>query len=1053
MTVDLYHIGKKFSLAFFLILSLLLTTSTFAQSGSISGSVTDKTTEAALPGANVILEGTSLGAASDMDGKYVIRSVPVGKYTLIVSYIGYNSDSVQVEVTADRTLEQNFSLLAKTVESKEVVVTAQASGQRQAINQQLTSNTIINVVSAEKIHQLPDDNAATALSRLPGVSLMNGDQVVIRGVQAKLNQILINGIELPSTDMNNRATNLGFISSNLLSGIEVIKAMTPDMDANALGGVVNLRLREAPTGFHFDALAQGEYNAQDHVSGNYKFWASVSNRFFNDKLGVFVQANLDRTDGGNQRAAISPALLGKGNTSYGQATYLTSGATMEYDVNIVKTNGGSLILDYRLPNGKIVLQNTYAGNVTDQANNQIQMSFDGTSVIYTEDRELYGKELWINALQAENTFGNIKVQASLSHSATQQYTRMGHQLNPWTDFTNESQLIAPYGVAGYDANGKAIPVTYTGAAQQGLTLMDAFKIFDNLNPADADSAHLAGWVSEHYNQFTQHLYNGSLDLSTPVNFSKDVTAIFKVGGKYVRTTRENNIDENFAHSDGDIYANPDANWYFVKLTGKGQPLSPGNKLRFTQVMNTDFSRGQYFMSDLYNFKNGGFKYVIDNSLYDPWLATSRLGWAVPLMKADSWKNDWNGAEQFSAGYIMGTFHIGPKLTLLGGVRYESYNMAYHANVTYVTHTVYGDATSTENGSITVNDSANVYHTAIYHPNSVPYNTFNVDRTDNNLFPDILLDYKVNDWSNIRLAYTTGISRPDYTAIIPKLAFYAGTVELGNPLLRPSTAKNYDVVASFHNNDIGLFTVDAYYKEIKDQQYNTSIYYANIDHYAADVPIPDSVFFWDRFGFTMLPQYKVGVNLNNRSLGYIRGVEIDWQTNFWYLPGLLSALVLDVNYTKSASNTEYTVLRNIVTNTTVVVNGRPKIISTYNTTDTTFEGRLLQQANDVVNVAVGADYKGLHARLSFSMTGNVITGIGSRPEEASYTGNIYRWDFLVKQELPIDGLSLSFNGVNIFHNGIKTYRKYRLQPDAPITENLVSVLYYPTVFQMNLRYSF
>ena len=309
MTVDLYHLGKKFPFAFFLILSLLITTSAFAQSGAISGRVVDKTSEAALPGANVIIEGTSFGAATNLDGEFSIRSIPVGKYTLIVSYIGYNSDSVQVEVTADRTLEQNFSLLGKSVESKEVVVTAQASGQRQAINQQLTSNTIINVVSAEKIHQLPDDNAATALSRLPGVSLMNGDQVVIRGVQAKLNQILLNGIELPSTDMNNRSTGLGFISSNLLSGIEVIKAITPDMDANALGGVVNLRLREAPTGFHFDALASGSYNSTDHIGNNYKFWASVSNRFLDDKLGVFVQGNLDRSDGGNQRAAISPTLL------------------------------------------------------------------------------------------------------------------------------------------------------------------------------------------------------------------------------------------------------------------------------------------------------------------------------------------------------------------------------------------------------------------------------------------------------------------------------------------------------------------------------------------------------------------------------------------------------------------------------------------------------------------------------------------------------------------------------------------------------------------------
>ena len=99
------------------------------------------------------------------------------------------------------------------------------------------------------------------------------------------------------------------------------------------------------------------------MADNYKFWASVSDRFFDDKLGVFLQGNMDRTDGGNQIANISPSFLGSSNNAYGQATYIPIGTNFEYDDDLVKTSGGSLILDYRLPNGKIVLQNTYAGNL------------------------------------------------------------------------------------------------------------------------------------------------------------------------------------------------------------------------------------------------------------------------------------------------------------------------------------------------------------------------------------------------------------------------------------------------------------------------------------------------------------------------------------------------------------------------------------------------------------------------------------------------------------------------------------------------------------------
>ncbi len=1033
---------KKF-LYLYLTLSIILSTVVMAQgTGSIKGKVMDKVTHEVLGGANLIIQGTSLGAASDLSGNFIIRNVPAGMHKMIVSYIGYNSDSSEINFIADRMVEKDFYLNANVIEGQTVTVTGQASGQLGAINQQLTSNTIINVVSAEKIHQLPDANAATALSRLPGVSLMNGDQIVIRGIQAKLNQVLVNGIELPSTDLNNRATNLGFISSNMLSGIEVIKAVTPDMDANTLGGVVNLRLREAQSGFHFDVLAQGNYNSTDRVANNYTFWASVSQRFFDDKLGVFLQGNMDRSDGGNQIASITPAYLGTGQNEYGQATYITTGATYQYAADILKNSGGSLILDYRLPNGKIILQNTYAGNVTDKLNNYTVINFTNNQVLLTPDRSLYGKDLWINALQVENSFGDIKVNGSLSHSATEQYTKFGYApgINGggWNQFYN-ANATANF---GYDGSGN--PITYSSqSAQQSMTLTKALGVFNNLNPTAGTGATIQGWPSSLWNQFYQHLYNASLDVSLPVNFTNDITAKFKAGGKYIRTTRENNIDEDYAHGAQDLYLNQEANNYLG--------VSPSNPVSFSKIMNNDFKRGQYYLSDLYDFTGGGYKYTLDRNRYDTWLQLSEKGWLIPQHYADSYKNDWSGAEQFSAGYVMGTFNIGPQLTILGGVRFERYNMIYHAQYTFVTHTVYGNCISTEGGSIAVSDSANPYWTPTKPSKKVPYNAFNVDRTDNNVFPNVQLRYKANDWTDFRFAYTTGISRPDYTAIIPKVAFYDGNIELGNPLLKPATAQNFDIVASFHNNYIGLFTIDAYYKVIKNQMYNTNIYYANRSDYADYAPIPDSSFLFQRFGFTVPNYQQIGLNLNNPNSGFIRGIEIDWQTNFWYLPKPFNSLVLDVNYTKSGSNTAYNILR--LVNSRVVDPVTHRVRDVFTTVDTTYVGRLIQQANDVVNVALGIDYKGFSGRISFSMTGNLLNNVGSRPEESAFTGNYYRWDFTIKQNLPVDGLSISLNGINIFNNGVSTYRNYRTSPDAPITKNLVSVLYSPTIFAMNLRYNF
>ena len=1029
------NIAKTF---FSILFSLLIISSsilTAQEPGKIQGTVKDSTTGEVLYGANIWLEGTSLGAASDLDGRYVITQVPPGTYNLVVRYIGYEQKSFNINVSANRTTQLDIILASKAIVGQEVTITAQARGQKQAINQQLTSNTIINVVSAEKIHQLPDDNAATALSRLPGVSLMNGDQVVIRGVQAKLNQILINGIQMPSTDMNNRSTNLGFISSNMLSGIEVIKAITPDMDANTVGGVVNLRLREAPSGIHFDALAQGNYDYSDRNTNNFKFWASLSNRFFNDRLGVFLQGNADKSDGGNQRAARGLTLDGSANTAYGQGTYLTNNATFEFDRDIVRNGGGSLILDYRLPNGKIVLQNTYAGTFTDQRNNSVQLDFNGTNSVFTVDRNKYGKDLWINALQAENTFGDIKVEAGLSHSQTTQYTRFAYQPNVWTNFTNASSVVAPFGV---DASGN--PIIYSSrSAQASMTMEKAYGIFDNLNPAEIDRITLQGWVSSINNKFKQHLYNSSLDVTAPLNISKDITATFKAGGKYIRTTRNNDFDRNFSEADGiDTYQNV-LNYF------PDRPRSSTNRLRLTDVLGT-FERGKYFLSDEYNFKNG-FKYIINTDIYDDWLKTSETGWTPALKKDDSWKDDWNGAESFTAGYVMGTFDIFQNWTLLTGLRYERYNMNYHAQFTYTIHNVFGDAISTEVGTITDNPDT------LWH--SVPSSWYNVNRSDINYFPNVQLRFKPNDWSDIRFAYTTGIARPDYLSIIPKVFINPGiSFEVGNPKLKPTTAQNFDIVASIYSNEVGLLTIDAFYKELKDVMFTTGIYLGSLSELASNVNIPDSAFLKNRFNYDSKPQYVVNTSLNNPNLGYVRGVEIGWQTNFWYLPEPLNSLVLDVNYTFSGSNMDYRIFRNIVTTVyDTLPSGRILKQDQFSTVDTVFSERLVQQAKHVLNVALGIDYKGFSGRLSFNMRGNVINSVATRPEETSYTGNIYRWDFTLKQALPLDGLSISFNGVNIFHNGIKSFRKYRVNPSAPITENLVSVLYPPTIYQVNLRYSF
>jgi len=143
-----------------------------AGTGIIKGKVTDRDTKQGLPSANIIIKGTRIGTTADLDGNFTIPNAPTGQQTITVSYIGYATVNIPVTVKEDGVVRHDFALRAEALKGKEYVITAQAQGQVQAINQQLAESRISSVVSEAKIQELPDFNAAAAISRLPGVSTL-----------------------------------------------------------------------------------------------------------------------------------------------------------------------------------------------------------------------------------------------------------------------------------------------------------------------------------------------------------------------------------------------------------------------------------------------------------------------------------------------------------------------------------------------------------------------------------------------------------------------------------------------------------------------------------------------------------------------------------------------------------------------------------------------------------------------------------------------------------------------------------------------------------------
>jgi TonB-dependent receptor len=228
-----------------------------------------------------------------------------------VSYLGWQEQRVEIEVAADRSLSQEIRLLGDDYAVRETVtVTAEAirDAQARALNQQRSAPNITNIVSADQIGQFPDTNAVEAVQRIPGVSIQRdqgeGRYVIVRGTEPRLNSLMINGERVPSPDAELRQVAADVVPADLLQTIEVSKALTPNMDADAIGGAVNLVMKQAPNEPVMLFTAATGYNAlmDDFAQGQGS--GTWGQRMADRKVGLIVSASTLNTNRGSDNFEV-----------------------------------------------------------------------------------------------------------------------------------------------------------------------------------------------------------------------------------------------------------------------------------------------------------------------------------------------------------------------------------------------------------------------------------------------------------------------------------------------------------------------------------------------------------------------------------------------------------------------------------------------------------------------------------------------------------------------------------------------------------------------------
>ncbi|MEN8228884.1 MAG: TonB-dependent receptor [Bacteroidota bacterium] len=928
-------------LAFF---SFCFTATQFAQQATISGTVTDVQTGEELIGAHIYIEGTSKGTAADMNGNYTLTGVSPGEYQLTATYIGYNNQTLSISPAAGEELKVDFQLqYAGSTDLEEVVVTAQARGQMNAINEQLRAKSIKNVVAAERIQELPDANAAETLGRLPGVSVLRsggeGNKVVIRGLSPKYNKVTIEGVTMASSD-GDRSTNISMISPYSLDGIEVFKAVTADKDADFIGGAVNFKLREADPGWNYDLVGQMGYNNLKSTFNDYLFTGSVSNRFLDDKLGIYLQGNIEqRNRSSNEMSAAyyvrNDAEVGVKNPVYPQSFKLS-------DIyRNTRRYGATAVIDYKLNSGSIKFMNFFNQSISNTDTYNDEYDIFNITHRYSAQRRENRLASMSNILGYEQRFGKLKVEAKASHSYSKSYVPSQMDVNfrqwrpvfPNPDSVNRS--IPPYEVLNY------------------RELDDRFTEMALITVASS--------ILE------ERQLEASLDLSYDFSISNQINGFIKFGGKYRYKERGYDIYDSWGadpHIGEGRGAIPIYDAYPEMREELGFGPDDYSRLPFTVVDDEGFDHGNYLKGKYPVFP------VIDLDLSEEILGLLQKDWYdaadnYPYVRtAELW--DFSGDETYYAGYLMSELNIGKSIKITPGMRYEHNTTEYTA--------------------------ANGITTVIFPERFYNHVDTSASRENGFLLPMIHLKYSPLDWFDVRLAYTKTLSRPTYQDFVPRMDMWDLWVTYNNFELVPETSQNYDLYLSFHHNKIGLFTAGGFAKLIDDQIFGTG---RRIITDPAEYGFPDEY----------LSKWIVST-INNQYQAKVWGLEFDWQTNFWYLPGFLKGIVLNVNYTHIFSEAKYpyTVIEQIP--------GTPVWAPEFQNIDSFYVGQLIDQPDDIINVQIGYDYKGFSARLSMLYQTRIFKSPNFWPELNNYTASYLRWDFSARQKLPWAGLELFCNVNNI-----------------------------------------
>ncbi|PKP21527.1 MAG: TonB-dependent receptor [Bacteroidetes bacterium HGW-Bacteroidetes-21] len=754
----------KYWLVFFALCTLsFISFSSMGQKGQIKGVITDIKSGETIVGANVLIQGSSNGTSSNLDGEYLIKEIPYGTYNLVVSYISYKSKIVsKVKIENGDPLIVNIQLEESVISLNSATVTAvrRTDSEISMISTLKASSLAVNGVSAQQISKSQDKDASEVMKRIPGITINDGRFVVVRGLSERYNCVWLNGASTPSFEADRRAFSFDLIPSGLIDNILIFKTPAPELPGDFAGASIIVYTKNIPEEKSF-SISYGSSFRQ--------------NTTFSSRL-VSKGGSLDwlGTDDGTRKLPD--------NFPSSQAFLYLMASQNQSDKQQVLDLSKELNNDWSVSQKTILPDQSLSFSLASRFTAGIFSVGNITSLNYGFSSEY--RDIFRAAYQSYDNVNDEAVYGfKFNDNQIIQKSKVG-LLHNWS-------LI-------YGKNNK---LEFRNLINQnGLNRTTIREGYDNYG----------GNTIKSYEYYFLNRFTYSGQLSGENKFRRDLSKInYTLGYSYASRNEPDIRRISTTLNDED----PSSPYYGKYHVSFGFAANPGLSGRTFIKMDENILIGA--LNYEHQLKEGLHKPVIKTGLFienkSRVFSARKLGYVInPFMYNDSLAY-LSFDEIFNASNFNYTTGIRLDETTNKSDSYESYN---YLNAGYVAIKL--PVTSVFDVYTGVRLENNTQELFGYNSKN-PKEKVEFNVSELRLFPSINMTYNISEKSLVRLAYGKTINRPEFREIAPfsYYDFELKAVITGNENLKNATIQNVDVRYEIYPSPAENISLAVFYKQFKN----------------------------------------------------------------------------------------------------------------------------------------------------------------------------------------------------------------------------------------------